>query len=241
MKDSKNIYKKCRKVKYSIYCCKVPVGSVVLNKLFDIELIKENKGKVFFTPKDMSYARRKNTRLYKELKESQIVHSNEFVTCGICGELSIISLEELKKNYITEDGLIVDEELIINNCFVKVGKRKVNILEYMESLDTDRNKLKALRDSYSDWFKVRYNGRENLCAIHIPYNRQVGIANIKGVNHGRGDFVVYKLRQNGEPIISSREVVNGIVFKSHYNKRGWCDCIDNKGNRQRLNKPKNLY
>lgn len=235
------IYRKCRKIKHTIYCCKVPVGSAVLNKLFDIETINKHKGKVFYTPRDVNYAKRRNKGLYEILKNN-IVKDNDLVVYGVCGELRIESIENLSKEYITNKNEALNNEDVLNECFTFIRGKKVNTLKYMSTLKKEEYKLSALRKAYSNWIKLTYNSKskEVFCVLPIPFERKVGIANVRGVKHGKGDFVVYRTRQNGEPIISTRRVVNGIEFKGMFNKRGISKYIDENSIVNKLNRPKSL-
>lgn len=73
---------------------------------------------------------------------------------------------------------------------------------------------------------------ERQWAVMIPdgamLKYQTRVANIPGVNHGNGDFIVCG-DLNGKPNLGTGKLVNGMVFGSTYNVHGWekeCACLE---------------
>ena len=64
--------------------------------------------------------------------------------------------------------------------------------------------------------------------MRVPVNQKISIntawgdvlqVNAPGVKHGKGDFIVCAVDNNGQPMLNDRWVVNGLIFEDTYDMR----------------------
>lgn len=88
-------------------------------------------------------------------------------------------------------------------------------------------------ESYIDWFEaysVIPDTRTYAC--HLPVSEQ-GIFmegstklyyNADGVKHGRGDFIISEMTDDGN-FVGKKRLVNGLVFADTFVTRNWQECV----------------
>lgn len=207
-----NEIKECRKKIYEIYVCMPPIGTCVINKLEQAQVVQQCEGRTYFTVREMQQIQQQNPQMYQFLMQNAYIVSEKkrFVLCGMGGELWCIGDNKLAKTYVfAADGGQIDPASL---------KQKI-------------------KDGVIDWTKVRTREDSGtLFARFVPLGKQEVVltswgdrllANDPSVNmHGKGDFILYSSK-NGQPDLSDSWVVNGAVFKATYNNSGWTDCLDN--------------
>lgn len=168
------------------------------------------------------------TQVYNRLEHATYVTSpekNNFVVLsGTVGEQWVISFEKLLKTYTPSS-----EETILSVLHREFG---------LQGGTPYAQRIQACAVQYgatADWFKV-HPRTDSTCywACFVPSQYQFAIntawgsvllGNRIGIPHGWGDFVVCS-EVNGSPNLNDRWVVNGAVFATTYNNRGWKGCID---------------
>lgn len=100
-------------------------------------------------------------------------------------------------------------------------------------LDTLRRTLNE--KGYVDWMRIMVKTSITpVYACFVPAHYQfemtnnhgeVRYGNAKGIEHGRGDFVM-AMDKEGMPALQNRWIVNGTVFINKYDNRGFKDFLD---------------
>lgn len=149
------------------------------------------------------------TKVYNNLEKADYVTSFDqmVVFSGTMGEQWVSDIRTLAETYTFANGREISPENIRRIC------------------DSQMN---------VGWFKVdtKANGTP-MCACFVPLKYQFTVqtswgALLKGndpsVCHGKGDFVVCPM-VNGSPNFQNRWIVNGLIFSTTYNNRGFTDNI----------------
>lgn len=213
-------YKRCQKKKYNIWVCMPQMGSCVINKLEQAQVVKELNGKTYFTVTDMNNLREENPKVYEFLcKNAYLIDEKKrFVLSGTQGELWTIDANKLAKTYVFGDGSPITEESL---------KARMK---------------KDMAPAVMDWqlLESKGSGGEYNFACHVPANNLFQIQTAWGsvlngndpiLGHGKGDFIVCAVNADGSPNISDRWIVNGLIFGDTYDNRGWSDkLVQHKGN-----------
>lgn len=218
--DNPISYKNCCIKSYSLRVCMPPKGTVVLNRIEQIEAVKMLNNNTYFKAKDVELMKANNPQMFMVLQQlvnqgraEVVTDANPFVVCGTKGELWVLSANELASNYtFTNNG----DHLPINQQTLS----------------------KRMKNGYLNWTAISIAKRITLCkymACFVPVAQKLQImtargtvqnVNDKGLSHGKGDFIVCPKLVNGKPDLNNRWVVNGEVFAQTYNNQGWTDCID---------------
>lgn len=219
-------YKNCSKKLYSIYVCKPPKNTVVINQLEQADIVRMLNGKTFFSTEEIERMQTSNPsklmqlqQLVSQGKAYAVTDNTPFVLCGTVGELWTISADKLAKTYM----------FLQNGQPVTINSQTLSA---------------KMKDDCFDWTVVRTSpqataGQNMACFIPRGQSGQLQTAwgavltyNGAGAFHGRGDFIVCAKLPNGKPNLSDRWVVNGEIFATTYNNQGWVDCLSNKPPKQ---------
>ena len=105
--NNASLYKSCRKKLYEIWCCKPPIGTCVINKLEQADVVKQLGGRTWFSAEELVKLSRTNPQMFSYLKsKAYIVDANKrYVLSGTLGELWTIDFGKLCSRYTTADGL----------------------------------------------------------------------------------------------------------------------------------------
>lgn len=210
-------YKKCKKKQYDIHVCMPPKGTVIVNKLEQADTVEMLRGKTYFTVDELNKMKsNSDTRLnivkqaVKYNKAYLINDKENFVLAGIDGELWVIDVKTLANKY----------SFLSNNQPVAITQMTLN---------------KRLVDGKLDWTVVRTKPDMNgSFACFVPKSMKGQIKTSDGivlnindmrVSHGKGDFVIADA-SGSKPNLNSKRVVNGNVFTTTYDNRGWEDNLD---------------
>ena len=213
-------YKPCVKKQYEIHVCKPPMNTIVINKLEQADVVKQLGGKTYFTIEECNRIAKQNPQKLNTLKmlvsqgRAYLVNQNTpFVLAGTLGEMWTIDAMKLSQRYV----------------FLGGGGSTVPISPQTLS---ERGKNGIL-----NWTVVRTipnNSKSWACFVPSHQKGQVqtswgAVLNINGVgvSHGKGDFVIAS-DANGKPDLSNAYVVNGNIFATTYNNKGWTDYIDKR-------------
>ena len=259
MKDGRG---KCRKKIYDAWVCMPPRETIIINKIEHSEVRSKLKQK--FQSRGVIDYTHNFTKIVKPSEEiinkynkgetvaSEIVeayslccelvrngkvyitsNNTPFVLCGSIGEFSVISFGTLQNRY----------KLLSENGASSIGISK-------EVLS------KKLKNGCLEWVRVRcVPDKEEYYAQYIPLNNMgriqgkilenginaLQIYNGKGVKHGKGDFLIYRLLPNGVPSREYCSVVNGLVFALTFDNHGWTEEIDQNVRELTIEKPKPLF
>ena len=214
-------YKNCIKKQADYWLCKPPKGTIIVNKLEQYELlvylrqyIPTFNSRCYLTAEEANAIMNSNSQLYNYLlKNCYVINDTaNMVLCGTEGEMWVTNWDYVCNNYL----------IYSQNGFVSIPSViNSKIIEY--------NGEKLL-----DWCRVTVKATgERKFACFVPVNQKGGVPisngimlkfNTKGVQHGKGDFIVCD-SVNGKPNLQSRWVVNGLVFSNTYDNRGWSDKV----------------
>jgi hypothetical protein len=215
-------YENCSKKNYEIYVCMPPKNTIVINKFEQADVVKQLNGKTYFTVEDIEKLQKNNPQMVKALQQLvgqgrayAVTDKTPFVLCGTVGELSTIGANELQLTY----------------TFIRDG----------QPLQINQNSLNdRLKNAYLPWTLIRTSANAiagQLMACFVPKAQKGQIQTSKGmmqningvgVEHGLGDFVVCAKMPNGQPNLGNRWVVNGDVFATTFNNRGWTNYLSFK-------------
>ena len=218
-------YRNCAKKLYSVYVCKPPQNTVVINKLEQADVIRTLNGKTFFTAEEIENMETTNPSKLRQIQQlvSQgrayaVTDATPFVLCGTVGELCTISPFKLAKTYV----------LLHDGQPVPINSQTIN---------------SRLKGEYLDWTMVRTSaqataGQNMACFVPRSQSGQIQTSwgavltyNGVGVSHGKGDFIVCAKLPNGKPNLADRWVVNGEIFATTYNNQGWAEHLNWQSNR----------
>lgn len=232
MIDDPSLYKPCRKKTYDIHVCMPAKGSVVVNKLEQLDTVKMLGGKTYFRADTLKGLQQRGDSRFNVV--SQLVSSGRayvvndatpFVLCGTVGELWTIAPQKLQQTYtFLSDGMPVG----INQQTLQA----------------------RMIDGVLPWSIVRVSASSDVCfACFVPLSQKMSIAtswgavlavNAPGISHGKGDFILCSRMPNGQPNLGDRWVVNGEIFANTYDNRGWTDCLKSSSHAQTSAVPKEL-
>lgn len=216
MINNPKFYGKCQKVDYTIHACAPPIGTVVINKLEQAQVLQQyTKGRAYFTANERR-AKPEINNLCQQLLGQHLAYEvsakTPIILAGTVGELWAVTQEKLANTY----------------NFIQNGQ-PVPITPQLLQARANNGML--------PWTVVRTKpagaGVQPIGAIFVPkqYNLQVQtswgvvLTTNLGSGHGKGDFILASMSGN-QVDIRNRWVVNGMVFKTTYDNRGWTDCLD---------------
>lgn len=215
-----SLYKKCQRKQYDVWMCKPPLGTVVINRLEQYDLLVYLRKYVpllrerdFLTSIELREIKESNKSIYLFITKNCYV-TNKFdsiIIYGVAGELRV-----------------TDYKFICNNYKVKnKNGRYINIAGFMRKEFISYNDERVL-----SWHKVRFMADKSVDerALFIP-KEYVGAVltntgylvkyNQRGIDHGKGDFIVCNSSD-----LSNRYIVNGLVFSGTFSNKGWSDSIE---------------
>lgn len=260
--DAKN-YKPCRKKIYEIYVCKPPIGTCVINKLEQADIVRQCNGRTFFTADEMQKMSMTNPQMFNYLRQNAYVVdvNKRYILSGVLGEMWAIDEVKLCERYQLSDGTLLTPQALLHRCYYSAKVEKNGVISFEPTTQTLEAHVKENNSNMQEdcilsvmgWHKVRTKPEaSNTFAMFIPKNEKIQIrsswgsietTNLQGLNHGKGDFLVCNALPNGTPDVQRLRVVNGVVFSATYNNQGWQDCIDSKSiiDSTNLPKPKELF
>ena len=188
-------YKECQKIYYSVYACKPPKGAVVINKFEQVSAVRELGGQTFFTETDAIL-----NSLIAEGRANITDECTPYIIMGTAGELWTVSEDTLMTRYTLEDGSPLMPSTLSIPSWVKV---------------------KTSPKSVKLW--ACFVPKDVTGTVTTTWGARLTI-NDPSVPHGKGDFVI-AVDKDGSPDVTDIYVVNGLIFASTYDTKGWEDCI----------------
>lgn len=92
--DDSRSYKNCAKKQYEIYVCMPPKNTIVINKLEQADIVKQLRGRTYFTVDDIKRLQVQNPAMITTLQQLvgqgrayAVTDATPFVLCGTVGEL----------------------------------------------------------------------------------------------------------------------------------------------------------
>ena len=200
-------YRRCFAKRYKVYVCRPPRGVVIYNKLEHPELLSQLEGQSCITLKlqENPVLAELASTLVKENK-AYYMNGDNFVILGTQGEMYPISRTSLFKLFCRHNGMKITAPYLSSKCD---------------------------NESCIDWFEA-YSIIPDMktYACHLPISEQ-GIFtegstklsyNADGVNHGRGDFIISEMTDDGN-FVGKKRLVNGLVFADTFVTRNWQECV----------------
>ena len=230
-------YKRCQKKKYNVWVCMPPIGTCVINKLEQAQVVKQFNGRTYFTAAEMRNLHSGKKDAYEFLlKNAYIVDANKrFVLSGTQGEMWTIDANKLAKTYVFAGNANRPDEDINNNSLkARLLSKKVNSESVMnwQLLET-----RTVRDSN---FACQVPANE-VFTINTSWG-SILTGNDPTIPHGKGDFVMCPANPDNTPNLNDRWIVNGLIFGDTYDNRGWSQNVVSNGETNKfLEKPKALF
>lgn len=196
-------YKKCREKQFKSYFCLPEQDSYVINKLEKTEeWIKLGK-RSFISKDNMDKLQFNNKNAYEfVLRHGKRVENGCFVISGVVGELDIISFKNLASQFVYNDGSPITKESIMN---------LLSKCKYFDWVGvTSKRTLNAIAYHIENKNSEKININNKICGVNLP-----------GIDHGKGDFAVCYVDNNGQPLPQTLKIYNGIEFKEKFDNRGW--------------------
>lgn len=200
-------YRRCFAKRYKVHVCRLPRGVVIYNKLEHPELLSQLEGQSCITLKlqENPVLAELASTLVKENK-AYYMNGDNFVILGTQGEMYPISKTSLFKLFCRHNGMKITAPYLSSKCN---------------------------NESYIDWFEA-YSiiPDTKTYACHLPVSEH-GIFtegstklsyNADGVNHGRGDFIISEMTDDGN-FVGKKRLVNGLVFADTFVTRNWQECV----------------
>lgn len=217
--DPKN-YKRCQKKKYHVWVCMPPLGTCVVNKLEQAEIVKQLNGKTYFTASQMHVLAEKNPKVYEFLSKNAYIidEKKRFVLSGTQGEMWTIDANKLASTYVFAGNVNKPDEDISPNSLKERCLKGENMMNW-QLLETRTVK-----------------GSNFAC--QVPANETFTLqtswgSTLKGndplIPHGKGDFVMCPANPDNTPNLNDRWIVNGLIFGDTYDNRGWSQNVVSSG------------
>lgn len=200
-------YRRCFAKRYKVHVCRPPRGVVIYNKLEHPELLSQLEGQSCITLKlqENPVLAELASTLVKENK-AYYMNGDNFVILGTQGEMYPISKTSLFKLFCRHNGMKITAPYLSSKCN---------------------------NESCIDWFEAYSIIQDTKTyACHLPISEQ-GIFtegstklsyNADGVNHGRGDFIISEMTDDGN-FVGKKRLVNGLVFADTFVTRNWQECV----------------
>jgi hypothetical protein len=149
------------------------------------------------------------------------------VISGTVGEQWVMDLTKLAKTYTLADGEEITKDTFIKRA-VRVG-----------------------RESCIKWVKIKTKPNNDAnAALFVPEDTKFEVptswgdvlhGNRDGIPHGKGDFIVCALNSDGTPNMNDRWIVNGEIFATTYDNRGFESLLVTGTGSGKLVKPAELF
>lgn len=220
-----SLYKRCQKKKYNVWVCMPPLGTCVINKLEQAQVVKQFNGRTYFTSKEIINLNNNKREVYEFLaKNAYIVDGDKrFVLSGTQGELWTIDANKLAKTYVfAGNANKPDEDINVESIRARFLNKRVGAEPVMnwQLLET-----RAVKDSN---FACQVPANE-IFTINTSWG-SVLTGNDPSIPHGKGDFVMCPANPDNTPNLNDRWIVNGLIFGDTYDNRGWSQNVVNSGN-----------
>ena len=237
-------FKSCKKTVYYVWCCKPPIGTIVVNRLEHLDAIHKlglSAQNPVISVNYQKEIKQKDPNRYQLIQQAiadgsvYVVGEEHVVLYGTVGEMWTVKIPKLEKSYeIERNGksyplsLAVIEKL----CEKKSGQ---NLMPWTKI------KAKAVGVNMACFVPVSQKDQQ----IMMYGGSTPGLINDSKIkSHGKGDFVLCYQGADGKPDLNDVWVVNGLIFATTYNKNWGCDWtkyIDTSASNIELNKPHPLY
>lgn len=234
--DPKN-YKRCQKKKYNVWVCMPPLGTCVINKLEQAQVVKAVNGRTYFTAHQMANLCSGRQDSYDFLaKNAYIVDGDKrFVLSGTQGELWTIDANKLAKTYVFAGNMNKpDEDINYESIKARYANKRLRGASVMKWQLLETRGVKG----YNFACQVPAN---EVFTLNTSWG-SILTGNDPSIPHGKGDFVVCAANPDGTPNLNDRWIVNGLIFGDTYDNRGWSDKVVSSGEAKKfVEKPAELF
>lgn len=207
-------YKPCKKKQFEVWMCRPPLGTVVVDHLTQSRgssVLKQAgvSGNIILGDVMRGWKSSGDARFGVVMQAvssglvSIVSKPSHLVLCGTEGQFYVSDYSFVRAQY----------SVFSNNNYV--------------NLDA----IPELATKEFNWRRVRansdYAAKTFACFVPVKQSFVLGnqVVNERGIQHGKGDFIVCSKLPNGQPDLRNRWVVNGLVFSDTYNNTGWQECI----------------
>lgn len=221
-------FKECVPKIYEGWVCAPPVGTIVLNKIRYPGVLSRNRIKDYYTPKELAEMQKRSMKKYTDIVQRvklgfyEEVTVDKLVVMGVMQELRTISVTEFAENWEVSEGSAV-QTLIAER---KAGQEVIFDWYRAKHVPFEQDKHRYLA-SFCNISAVGVTNTATLTAN--GGNRPAITVNERGVDHGKGDFLIVDTTkiQEGRHFLTTAltDVVNGNVFALTYNNTGWSKCL----------------
>lgn len=217
--DDPRQYKPARAKTYEIYMCRPQNNTIVINSLEQSELIKELRGRCYFTAAEVTKMAKAKSDLFGYLKQCvnrglayAVNDKTPFVLSGTLGEMWCVDAATLMKKY----------QLITSNGAVMITPQLLQSRAKSGTLDWCKVRTVPSNSQVFACFTKKQQG-----VLQTAWGATLTV-NSPNCKHGKGDFIIANRLPNGQINMQDRWVVNGMIFGVTYDNRGWADCLDGR-------------
>ena len=228
-----SLYKPCKLKSYEAWVCKAPVGTIVANLLKHPEFKSTPLKKGYLTPEERCKV------------PTEAINAANYVICGAqsyilrdpLGYYSVIDENSLCRMYTWGDGNIINQETLASRLLcANRGDFTATNTRVRDYLQKDNSNIKGVwQNALLPWYKVvskptagyhaRFLDQTKIRDASISLSYGVEVVNRRGVQHGKGDFLICDIAPNQQIIPETVRLVNGLEFTAMFNNVGWSDCI----------------
>lgn len=200
-------YRRCFAKRYKVHVCRPPRGVVIYNKLEHPELLAQLEGQSCITLKlqENPVLAELASTLVKENK-AYYMNGDNFVILGTQGEMYPISKTSLFKLFCRHNGMKITAPYLSSKC------NNEFCIDWFEAYSIIPD-----TKTYACHLPISEHGIFTEGSTKLSYNAD-------GVNHGRGDFVISEMTDDGN-FVGKKRLVNGLVFVDTFVTRNWQECV----------------
>ena len=124
IKDYIDKFKPARNISYYAFVCKIPVGSVVIDKIRNSKVFDLVGQKQVLTPLEVKEISMKNANLFAYIRGS-IISNTQFVI-NIAGNMEVITAQELMSQYEFPNGTFITQSRLLTKAYICENQQGIN-------------------------------------------------------------------------------------------------------------------
>lgn len=233
IKDYIDKFKPARNISYYAFVCKIPVGSVVIDKIRNSKVFDLVGQKQVLTPLEVKEISMKNANLFQLLRGS-IITNAQFVI-NIAGNVEVITAQELMSKYEFPNGTPITQSRLLTKAYICENQQGINT-----PVNITLNRAYKLKISNPEsnivvnWFRVV--AKDSVIEQEAMYinRREMPEFNMYLPLDNKDYLVVV---ENGE--VSTAKFLSVEEFKYKYDLHGWSKILGS--DRVTMVQPKPLF
>lgn len=233
IKDYIDKFKPARNISYYAFVCKIPVGSVVIDKVRNSKVFDLVGQKQVLTPLEVREISMKNANLFQLLRGS-IITNAQFVI-NIAGNIEVITAQELMSKYEFPNGTPITQSRLLTKAYICENQQGINT-----PVNITLNRAYKLKISNPEsnivvnWFRVV--AKDSVIEQEAMYinRREMPEFNMYLPLDNKDYLVVV---ENGE--VSTAKFLSVEEFKYKYDLHGWSKILGS--DRVTMVQPKPLF